>query len=582
MCDHDHHDIDPDTFRAQADAELASIGFNRRDILRTGAALAAASSLSLGATRGASAAPRTSDPAVTWLVGDHHVHTQYSHDAKYLIRQQLDQAQRFGVDWLAFTEHSNFAHADKGVFSSLAEIRAQRARRDMLISQGIEWYIPAAEHCSVVVHPGQNEATTLRAFELAYDGKLNGWEKPPVGSPEEAFQERKAVEAIAWLGGQVRAGRVRDALIIANHPTRLGIDSPHEMRMWRDADPHIMIGMEGAPGAQGSAVGTYAGDGDQRGEYTNNPRPDSFPGYAPDMYSPYGGFDWVTATVGGLWDAMLAEGKPFFISSNSDNHLTVRDTWRIGDYPNTGPYTSLRSEFDKWAVLGKRPDPVDTGVPQGGSDYWAGQFSRNHVGATARTYAAVMEGLRAGRSWVDHGHLLQGFEVRVTAEQPGRGKGRGHGLGHGWGNASAHGVTLGGRLAAKRGQDVVVSMTITTTTYANSAGIVPQLAHVDLIGGPVTGPVRDKDTLRAPKTRVLKSFDTTGRRGTFTITHTFKDVRESFYVRFRGSDGNRHGAGYYGASVDPIAPLRHGDKLGQGDPWIDTWFYGNPVFIDVR
>lgn len=583
MCDQHHDlDIDHDSFIAQADAELASMGFSRRDILRTGAALAAAGGLGMAATGSAAAAPRKDDPEVTWLVGDHHVHTQYSHDAKYLIRQQLDNAEKYDVDWLAFTEHSNFAHADKGVFASLKEIQAQRQKRDLLIFQGIEWYLPAAEHCSVLVHPGENEATTLRAFELAWDGKLNKWEKPAVGSPEEAFQEQKAAEAIAWLGGEVRKGRVRDALIIANHPSRLGIDSPHEMRLWRDADPHIMIGMEGAPGAQGSGAGTYAVEGDQRGEYTNKPRPDSYPGYPIEAYRPYGGFDWMTATVGGLWDSMLAEGKPFWISSNSDNHLTVKDTWRIGDYPNTEPYTSLPNEFDKWSVEGKRPDPIDTGVPQGGSDYWPGQFSRNHVGATSRSYAAVMEALRAGRTWVDHGHLLNGFDVRVSAEQPGKGKGRGKGRGRGWGNQSGKGVTLGGRLAAKRGQDVVVSMTITTTDYANFAGIVPELAHVDIIGGPITGPVQDSFTMRAPKTKVLKTFDTTGRRGTFTITHVFEDVDESFYIRFRGSDGNRHGVGYHGASVDPIAPLIHGDKLGDADPWIDTWFYANPIFIDVR
>ena len=581
MCDH-HHDIpDPEAFRAEADAELTRLGFSRRGILQAGAALAAGLAAGAGALP-AAAAPRSSDPQLAWLVGDHHVHTQYSHDAKYRINQQLDNAEEWGVDWLVFTEHSNFAHAEMGVFTSLAEIQRERARRDLLIFQGIEWYIPAAEHCTVFVHPGENEATTLRAFELAWDGKLNGWEKPAVGSPEEAFQEQKAVEAIAWLGGQVDEGRVRDALIIANHPMRLGIDSPAEMRAWRDADPRIMIGMEGAPGAQGSAASLNVYEGDQRGEYTNNPRPDSYPGYAADMYRPYGGFDWMTATVGGLWDAMLAEGKPFFISSNSDNHLTVKDTWAIGPYPDTEPYLSLPREFDRWAVQGRRPDPVDTGRPQGGSDYWPGQFSRNHTGVTERSYAGVMAALRAGRNWVDHGHLLSGLEVRVNAAQPGKGKGRGKGRGHGWGNAAGGlGVTLGGSLQARRGQDVEVSITVTTTDVHNFAGILPHLAHVDVFSGPVTGPA-DRFQLRAPQTKVTRQFDTTGRRGTFTLTHTFEDVQESFYLRLRGSDGNRHGAGYDGAAVDPAGPIRHGNAIGEGDPWVDTWFYANPIFVHVR
>lgn len=571
--------------RERGDQELARLGYDRRQILSAGAALAAAAGLSALGAADAHAAPakaRGGAPQkLTWLVGDHHVHTQYSHDAKYTIPMQLDAAERFGVDWLAFTEHSNVAHADRGVFAHLEEIRRERRRRDLLIFQGIEWYIPAAEHGTVFVHPGENEARLLRAFELAWDGKLNGWEKPAVGSAAEAEQQQKAAAAIAWLGDQVRQGTVADALVLANHPMRLGIDSPAEMRRWRDADRTIMIGMEGSPGAQGYPAGKNVGPGDQRGEYVNKPRPDSWPGYTLDMYRPYGGFDWMTASVGGLWDSMLAEGLPFFITANSDNHLTAWDTWRIGDYPNREPYTSLPQEFDRWSVEGKRPDPVDTGVPQGGSDYWPGQFSRIHTGVTERSYGAVMEAMRAGRMWVDHGHLLAGLDVHVSASQPGRGLGRGRGHGHGWGNASGQAVTLGGTLTAQRGQDVTVTVTVTTTDTPNSAGILPQPAHVDIIGGPITGPVADRDSCRAPGTRVLKAFDTTGRRGTFTLTHTFRDVQESFYVRFRGSDGKRNGAGYFGADVDPHGPIRHGDEVGDGNPWIDTWFYANPVFVQV-
>ncbi len=162
---------------------------------------------------------------------------------------------------------------------------------------------------------------------------------------------------------------------------------------------------------------------------------------------------------------------------------------------------------------------------------------------------------------------------------PGRGHGRGSGSGHGWGDAYGRSVTLGGRLTAKRGQDVVVTITVTTTDYANAAGIIPQLAHVDLIAGPVTGAASDADAVHAPETRVVRQFDTGGRRGVFTLTHVFERVDRPFYVRFRGSDGRRHGAGYHGAAVDPAGPLRHGDA--DADPWLDTWFYANPIFVDV-
>ncbi|MCG7202396.1 hypothetical protein MB828_00855 [Streptomyces arenae] len=51
------------------------------------------------------------------------------------------------------------------------------------------------------------------------------------------------------------------------------------------------------------------------------------------------------------------------------------------------------------------------------------------------------------------------------------------------------------------------------------------------------------------------------------------------YVRLRGSDGKRGGTGYLGASVDPYGPIPH--EPGNGDPWADTWFYSNPIFVGV-
>jgi len=576
-CSDRRPDLDPAGRRiALADAELASLGFSRRGMLRAGALAAAGAGLGASAL----AAPGRADAAparpvrpkhLTWLVGDHHVHTVFSHDAKYRIQDQLDAAQRFGVDWLAFTEHANFAHADRGLADSGDLLDAERARRDLLIFQGLEWYIPAAEHGSVILAPGKDSRDILRAFELTFDGKLNGWEKP-ADAAQHAEWEARAAAAIAWLGQQKREGRIEDALVLANHPMRLGIDSPHEMRRWRDADPDIMVGMEGAPGAQGSGVSTFARAGDQRGEYTNAPRPDSFAAYPVEAYRPWGGFDWMTATVGGMWDAMLAEGLPFWITANSDHHLQVRDTRRIGDYPAEEPYLSLDSEFDRWAVRGRRPDPVEAGEPQGGSDYWPGEFARIHTGVTDRSYAAVMDAIRGGRMWVDHGHLLDGFEVSVQGLSTGRGRER----------TTGPEATLGGRLGVRRGQDVQVTLRITTCDTENSAGILPHLDHVDLIAGPITGPVADADEMRAPATRVVRQIDTAGRRGTFTLTHVFEDVQEDFYVRFRGSDGNRLGAGYHGAEVDPAGPQRHGDRLGDADPWTDTWFYANPVFVDVR
>lgn len=73
--------------------------------------------------------------------------------------------------------------------------------------------------------------------------------------------------------------------------------------------------------------------------------------------------------------------------------------------------------------------------------------------------------------------------------------------------------------------------------------------------------------------------DVSGRRGTYTLRIPVTTGDESFHLRLRGSDGKRHGAGRLGASVDPHGPIPH--EPGNGDPWAGTWFYSNPIFVDL-
>ncbi|MFF5965438.1 PHP domain-containing protein [Streptomyces collinus] len=543
-------------------AALDPQGVSRRGLLRRAGLFGAAFALGSAATTRTPALaasgrrPGGEDPRLAYLVGDHHIHSVYSHDAKYTFSQLAAAGAKYGLDWMVFTEHSNFGHADFGAALEHREILAARAENPrQLIFQGLEWYIPAAEHCTVFTAPGPHEVDLLTRFESAYDGKLLAYDKGGPADADTARNEAHAVKAIKWLAEQRRSGYVDDVLVLANHPMRLGIDSPHEMRNWRDAAPEIMIGMEGAPGAQGAAIPGRRGANSIRGEYENKPSAQSWPGYPADAYVTYGGFDWATATVGGLWDSMLAEGRLFSVTTNSDAHRIVFDTWKNGDWQPGQTFDST----------GRLPDPVNTDTPQPGSDFWPGQFSRTHVGVTGYGYRAVMAGMRAGRVWLDHGHLLDGLEVRLTRDRD-RGRGRG--------------VTLGGRLRVRKGEKLTLNVTVTTASRPNPQGILPGLAHVDVIRGAVRGPVADRDTWKAPDTRVVRTQDVSGRKGTYTLRLPLTAGEESFYVRLRGSDGNRNGTGYLGASVDPHGPVPHAP--GNGDPWADTWFYSNPVFVDVE
>ena len=279
----------------------------------------------------------------------------------------------------------------------------------------------------------------------------------------------------------------------------------------------------------------------------------SFAGYPADAYRTYGGFDWATATVGGLWDSMLAEGRLFSITSNSDNHRTIWDTWKDGEFPPGRTSTASAGS----------PSPTDSGVPQPGSDFWPGQFSRTHVGVTRYGYLEVMAALRAGRVWVDHGQLVDGIDVRLAPV-----------------GSSQRGVTLGGRLRVHRGERLELRVTVTSATRPNFHGVLPRLAHVDVIRGAVTRPGRRPGQLEGARTPGWSSRSTyDGGPGPYTLRIPLGTAER---VVLRAAAGQRRPAeraGYLGSSIDPAGPIQH--PTNDGDPWLDTWLYTNPIFVDV-
>jgi hypothetical protein len=554
--DHDHeHDGTPlpAALDLSIDEEnLPTSALGRRNFLKSAGLLgagAAAVGVFGGAGEAAAQEPssrKTPRGGFQWLSGDHHIHTQYSPDAQYRVIDQVRHANAYGLDWMVITDHGSDQHARIGVEKVNPDIvAARKVTPDTLVFQGLEWNIPAAEHGTVFVHPGRNEVSVLKQFEVDYDGAGPGATGTRGASTPE--NELLAQKGLHFLASSVDDRRVRDALMLANHPARKGIDSPHEIRGWRDAAARIAIGMEGAPGHQAAGLPAAYGPGSGRGFYDNSPSAASFPGYPLESYRTYGGFDWMTATVGGLWDSLLAEGKPWWITANSDSHQIYGDTSVRGD--------------QNFTTNGFFGDPVyaNTAPNLKFGDFWPGYYSRTHVGAEDFSYAAVMAGMRAGRMWVDHGGLVDGLEVTVRA---GRQE-----------------VPLGGVLTAKRGTPVTLSVTITPAPGPNWSQFQPKLAKVDVIRGAVTGPVPQdhRDDFTAPGTTVVKTYDVSGQTKRIELTYALGRLEDGFYLRLRGSDGNRLGVGLHGASVDPSGPVQ--DVVGDADPWKDLWFYTNPIWV---
>jgi hypothetical protein len=558
--DHHHHadgqgEMAPVVDMSTPDEELPPEQLARRRLFRRagllGAGLSAAGVLGTPGQAAAATATRSGDDreprdGYLWLAGDHHIHTQYSSDAVYRIVDQVRHANAYGLDWMVITDHGSVAHAKIGVDKVNPDIvAARKVIKDTLVFQGLEWNIPAAEHGTVFVAPGSGELATLKEFENSYDGTVKN---ATAATPQN---EALAIAGLNFLAGAVRSRRIPDALFLANHPARKGIDSPHEIRGWRDAQPSIAVGMEGAPGHQAAGIPKPNGPGSGRGGYDNSRSADSFPGYPAESYKTFGGFDWMTATVGGLWDSLLAEGKPWWITANSDSHAVH------GDTSDRGP----NSDFE---ANGRYEDPIYKGVPNlGNSDFWPGYYSRTHVGTDDFSYRAVMAGIRSGRVWVDHGGLIGGLVVRARAAGTGE-----------------RGVTLGDTLSVRRGARVELVIEITLAGTPNWAQFVPTLARVDVIQGDVTGPASDKDTFTTAATKVVQSYDVGKKTGTVTFTYQLGGIDHPVYVRLRGTDGKRGATGLLGASVDPHGPQI--DVFGDADPWNDLWFYSNPIWVLPR
>lgn len=538
------------------ESELSKVNTGRRGFL-AGAGLVGAGTVLGGLPASANSGRHEPRDGYLWLAGDHHIHTQYSNDAMYPVGTQVQRAATHGLSWMTVTDHGNVPFATYSIPPLLADIAAARRKHgnEILVFTGLEWNIPAGEHTTLMLAPGRNEAGLLQEFVTRYDARVNGTRD---GTPAN---EAVAIEALRFLKNSVATRRIDDALVLPNHPSRLGINSPQETRNWRDAAPGIVIGMEGAPGHQAAGL-PAPGMARGRGLYDSAPGKFSFPGYPAASYRTWGGFDWMTATVGGMWDSLLAEGKPWWITTTSDGHQGCGDWAKnpVDPLDQTGydniPYDEAGHTFTS---TGRFPDPVDAGRPIAEySSFPPGAYNKTWVGATGNSHREVMRAMRAGRMWVCLGDLIAGLDLRL------RPRGSHH-----------RGVPMGATISTRKGDAVEAVIRIDLADRANFAGLLPELARVDLILGRITGPSADRSSFHTPHTKVVKSWEIRERVGTVELVYPIT-VDGPFYIRVRGTDGKRSAPGYHGSAVDPAGPAQ--DVVGQANPWEDLWFYSNPIF----
>lgn len=437
----------------------------------------------------ATAASLAQDTSRQWLAGDSHVHSHWSPgydrtatpptpilglDALYPIPLNAQMARRFGLDWMVTTDHGGPAHSKLNLTGAYPELlRSREMVPDVLQFYGMELNMPGMDHHTLIIPRADFESSALYDLESRFDAN----EVFPVDPARRTAEAR--VAALTYMASMDRL-----PLMFANHPSRsakalgvFGISEPWEIRQNIDAAPDVYRGMEGAPGHQAAGL---ARDGSPRRNDDGVPT-GGRGGYGNAKAPTLGGFDQMTAVVGGFWDSLLGEGRRFWIVATSDSHVHYREATRRGN------------------------------------DFWPGEFHKTYVYAR-KSYDDVLEGLREGRAFAVAGDLITHLDVHATAAD--------------------RSAIVGQTLDVPRGGTVAVTIRFRDPDTLNHGGRNPAVRRVDLITGDVRGPLIDRHAVTNETARVFARFEpkTWRREGDeIIIETTLPAVTRDMYFRVRGT-----------------------------------------------
>jgi hypothetical protein len=537
--------------------------------------VAAASAATLAALAAPAAAGR-------WVSGDVHNHTYLSDGSSAFADVARNAFSVYGLDYLGNCDHGGFSTKDPNGLSfvspvprwltlsnySYPTILAARATYpERRVLQGVEWNAPTHEHVVVGIVGAGNEPRGVSDFEYLFDAADTDASRsgegtkavtdPATGTvfiPAVSFAKTNVTNddmlaGCTWLEDNY----LDQSYAIVAHPSRKDLWQVGDFRAMNDAAPDVCFGFEGMPGHQASVA---------RGEYGTFIGADGKPtdaAHADETLTAhartYGGADWMTATVGGAWDALLGEGRHWWVFNDSDYHVTQ---------------TTYKDASGN--VIGVQY-----------KDFWPGQYAKTYTYVSEFTDDGLVAGMRSGDSFIVNGDLINGLRFKVSDGK--------------------HSATMGGTLLTSAGKTLTVSIAVHSPQLNNNLDKV-RLDHVDVITGDVTGPLSPSDpayTTQAtnPSAKVAKQFPRakwkTLKGGWKSMTYTVK-VSKDMYLRLRGTNWADGTTDQTDAQGNPLvdtldyvdfpnpadggATTLHGNT--PDNAWADLWFYSNPVFIDVK
>lgn len=511
--------------------------------------------------------------AQSYLKGDFHQHTTYS-DGSYTIGHMMSQNNKFGLDWWANSEHgggfaknARVSGSETGTTiseywdsytpnpiigtsvmsgghqvmwrwqslrdSSFTEVlKARILYPSKLILQSYEMNVPGHEHASMGLVSNQFASTPncepLAEFEFKFDnsdgdqtgGVAQGWTKSTLSG------HAKTLEALTWL----QTNYPISSYLVPAHPERKQPASGYSIASLRDMNntaPGICFGFESMPGHQKDA---------NRGGYSSTVNTGAV------GRGTYGGTGYFSAKIGGLWDALLSEGRNFWLFANSDSHDEA-------------------------------------------GDFYPGEYQKNYTYTNGKTAQSIVDGLRSGNTWVVEGDLIDSLIYKIETI----------------GAEKVSGV-MGSGILINKGKSVKITIKardpqgVNYNTY--SAYNNPVLNHIDIIKGKITGkidpanPRYNVDTVAT--TSVIARFDAAGGvadaknivsqpwkslgNGWVEMSLIVPNVTDSVYFRLRGSNLGLNVANETDANGNPLADYLMGVNNAE-KAFADLWFYSNPIFV---
>jgi hypothetical protein len=463
-----------------------------------------------------------------------------------------------------------------GAADWIKTIRDNYAGAGKIAMTGMEWNPPGHEHSSSGIVAGNS--LPIAEFEYRFDnsdtdGTLTtttattmGWSGKVLNATYNASApdysttlglnklHNKTVDAVKWM----QTNYPTTSYVIPAHVERAGCGltgGAWNIAAFRDINdnaPTVAFGFEGVPGHEKSSG---------RGGFSAS----SCGG------GTYGGAGTYVATVGGVWDNLLADGRKFWNIPSSDFH------------------------------------------DENGADFWPGEYLKTYTkvktanpAATTFTQEDVVNALRAGNSYTVPGNLISDLDYKVIFKTP-------------FGSKTA---TMGETLYVKKGNKVTVQIKFKMPTTNNcqpgvnaSANFVcpaPSVHHVQLIQGKVNAANKPKKLIDNDPTKpntayktvdptvasIVATFDndqnsanpkwTTDAQGFTVMTFDVPNVQNDMFFRIRGSNLGYDVKKMSGTNVvygtDAAGnPLKNTPGTNNADmAWEDLWFYSNPIFVSTE